>query len=200
MIKHFITSLLLTTCLLSPLYSQQPKEVGIDDRMTLYFPIFDEPDCAIYLTEFGASSKLVKDYANSVGINFFANMPIPNVENVTSIMYTDPEAMVNNNGETLSQYIFYSFIFNEDDEYFGFSTHIRFESEDLARRFQENLLQKVKARRYTKTYTGLVECKEKGKNKGTKKMIISKVEKNTATFVILDYTIITRMSLDASRL
>lgn len=200
MIKHFITLTLLTIFLLSPAHSQQSGDVGIDERMTLYFPIFDEPDCSTYLTEFGASNKVIRDYANSVGINFFANMPIPNMTGVTSLMYTDPEMMSNNKGELLTEHIFYSFIFNEDNEYFAFSTHIRFESEDLARKFQENVLEKMKVRRYTQSYTGLTECKESGKKKGTQKMIISKVQRNTVTFVVLDYKMTIDMSIDASRL
>lgn len=195
MIKTFL-SLFLITFLTIPTYSQEENEVGINERLTVYFPILEPPHCVNYLTEFGPSKKVVIDYVNSIGVNFFGMIALPQVEGVTASMYAEPENMVSPDGSVLTENILYSFIFDPNEKYFAFSLYIKFETQELADSFQKTLLENLKVKKYTRNYSGIITCKSSGKQR----MVTSRVESKTLTYVVMDYQSIINMSLDTSKM
>lgn len=194
MIKSLL-SLLLFVSLFIPTYSQE-NEVDLNERLTVYFPILQPPNCVKYLTDFGVTQKVATDYVQSVGVDFFATVSIPNLEGVTASIYSDPENIISPDGDQLTEHILYSLIFTEGGKYFAFSMNIEFTSQELADSFNRTLLTNLKVKKYSRNYSGIIKCKETGKQR----MITSKVNGNTLTYVVMDYQTIIDMSVDTSKM
>lgn len=187
--KTIIALIVFMTSMVSVSYSQIERETTIDERLGIYIPIFTEPHCAKFLTDFGTGKSVVTSYAKNIGLTYFTTAPIPNLENVTSELYFDPSNIVHQ-GRVISEHVIYSFLFTDDGRYIAFSTNIKFKTEGLANAFFSSMLQKVGVKSKTKTHDGVVTCKLTGEQRS----IVLKIDGSSITYVILDYNMAAEMA------
>ena len=182
--KIIVALVVLMTSMISVSYGQVGRETTIDERLGIYIPIFTEPHCSKFLTDFGTNKSVVTSYAKNIGLTYFTSAPIPNLENVTSEIYFDPSNMVHQ-GRVISEHVIYSFLFTDDGRYIAFSTNIKFKTEGLANAFFSSMLQKVGVKSKTKAHDGLVTCKLTGDQRS----IVLKLDGSSITYVVLDYNL-----------
>lgn len=182
--KIIVALVVFMTSMISVSYAQVSRETTIDERLGIYIPIFTEPHCSKFLTDFGTNKSVVTSYAKNIGLTYFTSAPIPNLENVTSEIYFDPSNMVHQ-GRVISEHVIYSFLFTDDGRYIAFSTNIKFKTEGLANAFFSSMLQKVGVKSKTKAHDGLVTCKLTGDQRS----IVLKLDGSSITYVVLDYNL-----------
>lgn len=189
--KIIIAVIVFMTSMTSVSYSQIGRETTIDERLGLYIPIFTEPHCSKFLTDFGTNKSVVTSYAKNIGLTYFTTAPIPNLENVISEIYFDPSNIVHQ-GRVISEHVIYSFLFTDDGRYIAFSTNIKFKTEGLANSFFSSMLQKAGMKSKKKDQSGIVTCKLTGDQRS----IVLKIDGSSITYVVLDYTMASELSGD----
>lgn len=196
MFKTFLSILFLTLTSFT-MYGQYGKETNIQERISLYMPITRPPQCVRYLTEFGVSKDIVSGYAQTIGIKYFGTMEIPNLDGVYTTIFLDPENIVGSNGKTITEHVIYGFIFTPDHQYFSFSTNIKFKTPKLAKDFRKMLLKNIGVKTTKETdVTEVVLCG----NTGKKRVAIVKLDGSSVTFVVIDFDIVTDISIDVNQI
>lgn len=196
MFKTFFIILVMVVS--SFISTAQPQEsTNIQERISLYVPILQPPQCITYLTEFGVGKNIVDAYAKTIGMQYFGTMELPNLDGIYSSVYLDPENLVGVNGRQTTEHVVYGFVFTPDGEYFSFSTNIKFKTPKLAKEFQSKLLKNIGVKsNIGKDVTETVIC---GKT-GEKRVIVVKLDGNSLTYVIMDLDTILRLSIDTSKI
>lgn len=189
--KIIIAVIVFMSSMVSVSYSQIEHETTIDERLGIYIPIFTEPHCSKFLTDFGTNKSVVTSYAKNIGLTYFTTAPIPNLENVISDIYFDPSNIVHQ-GRVISEHVIYSFIFTDDGQYVSFSANIKFKTENLANSFFSSMLQKAGMKGKKKDHNGIVTCKLTGDQRS----VILKIDGRSITYVVVDHRVASELSND----
>lgn len=196
LISASLTALVLFT---TPLLSQQQEEgTGIEERLSLYLPIFQSPHCSNYLTDFGDPEKQVSNYAKTIGLDDPSLLKPKDAAGTYFHMYQEPDPLVNNDGIAVTDQIIYTFVFTPDKKYLSFSFTADFKSSGLANSFQKSLLEKIGVFEFTREHSQMVEC-NRDKNKGNQRIVTLKVNGTTVTMVIVDYNTLQTMLIKQGR-
>lgn len=183
--KTFFISLLILMAGVFPSFSQNSTETTIDERLGIYIPIFLEPHCSKFLTDFGTSKQIVTSFAKNIGIQYFSTASIPGMEDLKSELYLDPSDIVHN-GKLITDHVIYGFLFTEEDQYIAFSANVKFKTEGLANSFFKTMVEKVGGNGKKKDFSSIVTCKMSGE----KRSIVLKLDGTSITFVVIDYDMI----------
>ena len=196
MFKTFLT-ILIMTLMSTTLSAQRQESTDIQERISLYVPILQSPQCVRYLTEFGVSKNIVNAYAETVGMKYFGTMEIPNLDGIYSTVFIDPENITAPNGKVTTEHVIYGFVFTPDDEYLSFSTNIKFKTPKLAKDFQKFLLNKIGVKSTKENdVTEIVVCGQTGK----KRVVIVKLDGTGLTYVVMDFDMVVSLNLDTSKI
>jgi hypothetical protein len=183
--KTFFISVLIFMVGVLPSFSQNSTETTIDERLGIYIPIFLEPHCSKFLTDFGSPKNVVTSFARNIGIRYFSTASIPGMEDLKSELYIDPSDIVHN-GKVITDHVIYGFLFTEEDQYIAFCANVKFKTEGLANSFFKTMVEKVGGTNKKKDFSGVVTCKMSGE----KRSVVLKLDGSTITFVVIDYNMI----------
>jgi hypothetical protein len=200
MINRILSIALLFTVLtvsVSNVVAQQNNtdEISIDQRLSNYLPIFQDPSCTKYLIEFGSNDKAVKAASKSIGIKYFSKTPIEQVEGAYMFLYSDPENITRKDGVEVSSTVLYIFSFMPDGEYFSFSSNIIFKTTKQAKEAYQYLAGIIGGDELESddSFSTILQCKDKKSPvRGSRRMVTVKREGLSITFITMDYDILER--------
>lgn len=185
--------LLMVVLFTTPILSQHREEgTGIEERLSLYLPIFQSPHCTNYLTDFGDPEKQVDNYAKTIGLEGPSLLQPKDAAGTYFHLYEEPEPLVNNDGIPVTDQIIYTFVFTPDKKYLSFSFTADFKSSSLANSFQKVLLEKIGVFEFTREHSQMIEC-NRDRNKGKQRIVTIKLNGTTVTVVIVDYNTLQTM-------
>jgi hypothetical protein len=188
--KTFFISILIFMSGVLPSFSQNSTETTIDERLGIYIPVFVEPHCSKFLTDFGSPKNVVTSFVKNIGIQYFSTASIPGIEGIYSELYLDPSNIIHN-GKKITDHVIYGFLFTEEDQYIAFSANIKFKTEGIANLFFKTMVEKVGGNGKKKDFSTIVTCKMSGE----KRSIILKLDGTAITFIVIDYNMIVNKSI-----
>lgn len=167
--------------------------VSIETRLSKNLPIFNQPNCAEYLIEFGSNDKAVKSSANSIDINYFSKLPIEQIDGAYMLMYVDPENITVKSGVKVTSSVLYIFSFLPNGEYFSFSSNITFKTTSQSKEAYDYLLKVVgfQDSDSENSVSNIISCEDKKSPlRGSKRMVTIRRDGLSVTFIVMDYDMI----------
>lgn len=179
--------------------SQTQQSTDIMERISVYMPIFQEPDCSTFLNQFGDTEKSVYKNAETIGLTHFSTGKPPDAEGTYFHVFLDPENIINGDGIELTEHVVYTFVFNSNKKYFSFAATLAFKSPLIAREVHAAMLEKAGALKYKKEFSDVIQCRKNSENSKDAKsrMVTIKLDGNTITFVVIDYDSLLEMAKKA---
>lgn len=173
--------------------SKRSSTTSIDERLSKYLPVFDDPSCGTYLIEFGSNDKAVKLASKEIGIQFLSKAPIPQVEDGHLLIYADPENIRTESGKVVTNTVLYIFSFTPFGDYFSFSSNFTFKTPKLAKEAYTYLLNIAggSESESENTYTTILTCDDrKSPYRDKTRMLTLRRDGNSVTFVLIDYDLV----------
>ena len=174
-------------------FSQNQVQSDITERLSVYIPIFESPNCTTFLNNFGDKEKAVYKNAETIGLEHFSMGKPPDANGTYFHLFTDPENLTDKDGDEISDHVVYTFVFNEEKQYISFAATIVFKSPLIARVFHKSMLEKLGVFRFKNEFSDVIHCKENGKSSKTR-MVTLKLDGSNLTFVVIDYDAVLEMA------
>jgi hypothetical protein len=156
-------------------------------------PIFESPNCTSFLNDFGDKEKTVYKNAETIGLTHFSTGTPPDAAGTYFHVFSDPDNLTDEDGDEISEYVVYTFVFNEQKQYISFATTIIFKSPLVARVIHKSMLEKLNVFKFKNEFSDIIHCKENGKSTKTR-MVTLKLDGSNLTFVVIDYDAVVEMA------
>jgi len=173
--------------------SKQTTKISIEERLSKYFPVFEDPSCLTYLIEFGSDDKAIKIASKDIGIQFLYKAPLPQLDDGYIFIYTDPQNISTKNGKEVTHNVLYIFSFTPSGDYFSFGSNFTFKTSKLAKEAYDYLLSISGGSEYESgdMFTTVITCDDRNSpHKDKSRLLRLKRDGNSVTFILIDYDLL----------